>query len=693
MTVQSEIDSIGYSGPAAGPFPIPFRFLADGDIRITKRPADGSGEVTLVLTTDYSLIGARQQSGGSASLVVPLVTGDRIVIDRGNMQRTQLIDYQANDPFPEEAAEDGLDRLTMLIQQGERDGSDRSLRLGVTDIDGSGAYQGKGNRISNISEAATSTDVPTLGQVTGLIGPGASTFLQAGANAVIRTHQDKERDIVSLLDFSDAVSQTGQLNNVVANGKEFTIPSGDYIVTGFSNNLGIPHTGDGRILKSITGGLQQLNTRVDRDQHVTGREYLFHWTETLRTTRTAKAVCSGDSTTEGGGLAPAYLFHQYIMHGGYNAGFKVEAINAGHSSMDTSDWVDTYLAGDLAQNPDLYVVRWGINDPFNGRTLEQFVESLRDGLAQCRAAKTVAQMSILLCVPNTTGDTPNGRDEKWYELMRLAIHQAGRDFQCCVVDLYAMFKDPRNGAGLWLDNPFFDGRGIHPTPSFAIQIGSAVNDVLYPQNLLPKLIESTLFTTDVGALPSTYPLGTSIYNSPSPGTWPIQNAVITTHRSADGNLIQFCMSTNSADFGSAAANGGLNLGQIAVRSGAINAAGTINGWHKWVTEPSVSLSGLLVNGWVDFNTDCTPRAMKSNNVVTLTGMIKNGTITDGTTLFTLPVGYRPRQNPEFALAQCGTTAAVVPCSIRILSSGVVALMDGGVAGFLSLTGISFEAGN
>jgi hypothetical protein len=196
MTVQSEIDSIGYDGPGSV-FAIPFRFLADGDIRITKAPADGSAPVTLTLTTDYSLLGARQQSGGQATLVVALVAGDRIVIDRGNMQRTQLTDYRANDPFPEEAAEDIADRLTMLLQQAILDGSERSLRLPPTDIDGSGAYQGNGNRIVNIADAINPTDVPTYQQV---IGAGSGNFIAAGAGAQVRTMQDKAREWRSVED-------------------------------------------------------------------------------------------------------------------------------------------------------------------------------------------------------------------------------------------------------------------------------------------------------------------------------------------------------------------------------------------------------------------------------------------------------------------------------------------------------------
>lgn len=199
MTVQSQTSFIGYDGPGSV-FAIPFRFLSDTDIRITKALADGTSE-TLVLTTDYTLVGARQQSGGTATLVVALLADERIVIDRGNMQLTQLTDYRANDPFPEEAAEDIADRQVMLLQQGLLDGSARSLRLSPVDIDGSGTYQGNGNRIANIADAVDAGDVPNLAQVNGLISIPSGPFLQAGSGAVGRTVQDKLRDTVSLKDF------------------------------------------------------------------------------------------------------------------------------------------------------------------------------------------------------------------------------------------------------------------------------------------------------------------------------------------------------------------------------------------------------------------------------------------------------------------------------------------------------------
>ncbi|MBU0665341.1 MAG: hypothetical protein KJ990_12470 [Proteobacteria bacterium] len=54
------------------------------------------------------------------------------------------------------------------------------------------------------------------------------------------------------------------------------------------------------------------------------------------------------------------------------------------------------------------------------------------------------------------------------------------------------------------------------------------------------------------------------------------------------------------------------------------------------------IAATLVNSWVTHTAGYELSYKKlANNIVFVTGMIKNGTATAGTTIFTLPVGYRP----------------------------------------------------
>ncbi|MDV3238778.1 MAG: SGNH/GDSL hydrolase family protein [Gammaproteobacteria bacterium] len=488
---------------------------------------------------------------------------------------------------------------------------------------------------------------------------------------------------------------TAELAAADAAGEQYYLPAGDYVATGITNPLGTERIGDGRILKPITGGYQQINTRADDGQHVFGREYLWKWLDTLRTTGGGYALLSGDSTTENTHLSDRYKIHQLLALQGFNAGWRANIVNAGHSSKHTGDWVSTYLTADLATAPNLYVVRWGINDPFYGRSITDFATSLRAGLAQCRTAYSVDEMAILLCVPNATADTPNNRDERWYEQVRLVVRQAARDYQCCMVDLYSMFKDARGGAGYWLDDPFADGRGIHPMETLNQQIASALAGVMFPAGQYPRLANGSLLTRAQTLPPSAYPYGWSIYYGGDnlTGSWPVGSPSIVTFRSMNGHAVQWAYSTNSALHGSIAANNNQPFAEVAVRAGVTNSAGTLDAWHYWTSQPSLPVTPYLSSGWVDFNTDCKPRMTKVNNIVTLSGLIKDGTSTNGTIFATLPVGFRPRQNPEIFLCQGGTTASTTPVSVRILSTGAMSILAGGAAGYLSLSGITFEAGS
>lgn len=72
-------------------------------------------------------------------------------------------------------------------------------------------------------------------------------------------------------------------------------------------------------------------------------------------------------------------------------------------------------------------------------------------------------------------------------------------------------------------------------------------------------------------------------------------------------------------------------------------------WKEIATTDKIDISSTLVNGWVQF---ATRKLMvsKTGNIVTLAGAIKDGVVTKGTTLFTIPEGYRPVGYPIQAIA-------------------------------------------
>ena len=101
------------------------------------------------------------------------------------------------------------------------------------------------------------------------------------------------------------------------------------------------------------------------------------------------------------------------------------------------------------------------------------------------------------------------------------------------------------------------------------------------------------------------------------------------------------------------------------------------------------IAPTLLNGWVNYGggEEIAGYFKDEFGFVHLKGLIKSGTTTSGTVLFTLPITYRPSKNRYFAIALDQSSYGV----IVILSSGNVL---GGTtsSSWTSLDGISFKVG-
>ena len=133
MTVSTTIIKNFHNGNASTTnFAYQFRILEDTDLLVIIRTNSTGAEATKTLSTHYTVAGAGDASGGSITFTsgnVP-ASGETVVIRR-NVPQTQAIDYIANDPFPAETHEEGLDRGTMVAQQVAEE-SDRSIKLSRT---------------------------------------------------------------------------------------------------------------------------------------------------------------------------------------------------------------------------------------------------------------------------------------------------------------------------------------------------------------------------------------------------------------------------------------------------------------------------------------------------------------------------------------------------------------------------------
>ena len=132
MTISSTTVKNSYNGDGStATFTYTFKIFANTDLQVIIRSALGT-ETVKTLTTHYTVTGAGSASGGSITFTagnIPSNT-ETVVLIR-NIPQTQAIDYIANDPFPAESHEEGLDRATMAIQQLQEE-LNRSIKISKT---------------------------------------------------------------------------------------------------------------------------------------------------------------------------------------------------------------------------------------------------------------------------------------------------------------------------------------------------------------------------------------------------------------------------------------------------------------------------------------------------------------------------------------------------------------------------------
>lgn len=116
MTVSVDESKIIYDGDGSTvAFDFDFRIFVESDLRVILRSSAGVDTVQ-TLTTHYSISASPWTSGGTVTMVTAPATGETLVI-KSDIAPTQGIDYLYADRFPSQSAENGLDKLTLLVQQ------------------------------------------------------------------------------------------------------------------------------------------------------------------------------------------------------------------------------------------------------------------------------------------------------------------------------------------------------------------------------------------------------------------------------------------------------------------------------------------------------------------------------------------------------------------------------------------------
>lgn len=126
MTVSSAVNKVSFNGDGSQTvFAYSFKIFDQDDLTVILRNASG-GETTQTISTQYSVSGVGNASGGNVTMVTAPASGESLTIIR-EQPLTQGLDLVANDPFPAASFEDQLDKLTFMVQQHQEE-LDRSIK-------------------------------------------------------------------------------------------------------------------------------------------------------------------------------------------------------------------------------------------------------------------------------------------------------------------------------------------------------------------------------------------------------------------------------------------------------------------------------------------------------------------------------------------------------------------------------------
>jgi hypothetical protein len=188
---------------STGPISIPFYFLDATHIRAVK--LSGGVEPELVLTTDFSLTGEGDESGGALTLVAALAVGETLTIVR-SVPLTQETNWPVADPFPARSHEQAADKLTMLLQQIAEE-QDRSLAFPVSDDSPTNTLPVAADRASKAMGFDASGNPFMIDPASAVTASENVTFLQSGS-AEPTTSEKKHQERVTFDDFLTAAQRT-----------------------------------------------------------------------------------------------------------------------------------------------------------------------------------------------------------------------------------------------------------------------------------------------------------------------------------------------------------------------------------------------------------------------------------------------------------------------------------------------------
>ncbi len=300
-------------------------------------------------------------------------------------------------------------------------------------------------------------------------------------------------------------------------------------------------TGNGDIVRA--SALSNLNSNTapgNTAGSVFGAENMWHSDTTLingQFGHTLKVVVAGNSTISGVGITDSrYLLQNLLSENLLNGGVVANVINDGVSGINAKVLYNTYLAGQIAQNPDVYYLRIGVNDGFDNR--DSVIYYVGKILQTLRAWKSVKDLSIIISTPVAANDTYNGRDSTWLLSINAPYRALARQYQTAFIDTWTLFRQPYTGPWDTINGPP-SSYNIHPTNALNARIAKTISDLILAgasgavgtnKNIAPlstyKIALETEAPNSLGTNTyANYPSGISQYRAAS--GWYYDGAVVT----------------------------------------------------------------------------------------------------------------------------------------------------------------------
>ena len=195
---------------------------------------------------------------------------------------------------------------------------------------------------------------------------------------------------------------------------------------------------------------------------------------------------------------------------------KITINKNGYGSRTTGTWVGAYFNSDkpsdatnfpngildktMAQNPDLIILGFGINDAstnlFPKTTIEyrlsQSKEWFEEGLKRIRGTESVNgrpaynksadELAIIICTPiQAENGKGRGRDA-WQKYQREMLMELARKYNCAFYDVTVRHWD-HAFSGQWSQNNTTTERRhdkLHPMPACIADFLSGIQDLLFP---------------------------------------------------------------------------------------------------------------------------------------------------------------------------------------------------------------------